>query len=218
MEKYSNADISHYALSENECSELAKIFKSKCELFPVHIGQTNNNLIDEKNNIYIFGNWDYLPTRSGLELIINHLNSFSSLIKIRISGSCSSSEFISKISKIPNVDWLGFIDHDDVRSELNRAMITVIPIFSGAGVKIKLVEALECGACILTTNHALEGLPKLQLLNDSVHLFDSPSDLIQKLDVLLKSKDMRLKLRLHANEYASQYQKLGSNTIEAVIK
>jgi hypothetical protein len=200
--------LHHFALSADEVEEISVMANAACALFPVQIGSEVLEYKNEEDFIYIFGNWDYLPTREGLEYIIDFLGRTKHPIKLKVSGYCSSEEFVGKLHGISQIEYLGFVSEQTVKSLLNTASITIIPIFSGAGVKIKLVEALECNACILTTKKALEGLPSLDLLEQAVELFDDLDKLSAKIELLLHDNQKRVSLRKGSFSYIKYYQKL----------
>lgn len=207
-------NLSHFALSADEALSISDFLNKPCDLFPVQICDRLYQYSKEEDYIYIFGNWDYLPSREGLECVLDFFRNTDLPLKLKISGFCSSQVFIESLHKIKGVEYLGFIDSASVRHLLNSALITIIPIFIGAGVKIKIVEALECNACILTTKKALEGLPNPDLLIESVGLFDGLYDLPYKIQLLTSSKEMRLSLRSKACKYISQYRKMSDDVYE----
>jgi glycosyltransferase involved in cell wall biosynthesis len=56
----------------------------------------------------------------------------------------------------PNLEAVGFVD--DLMAEYDRAAVIVAPISMGGGIKIKAIEALACGKCLVATEKAMEGI------------------------------------------------------------
>lgn len=212
--------LEHFALSCDEAQEVSMMTNRSCDLFPVRLGIEikKYNSKSEEDFLYIFGNWDYLPTREGLEYIINFIEKEKSDIKLKVSGYCSSSEFMKRLHNCPQIEYLGFIDEQMVKHLLNTAKVTIIPIFSGAGVKIKLIEALECNACILTTLKAIEGLPNVPLLTQSVELFEDMNELAKKITFLVNNDEKRTMLRKNTSKYITYYHNLSNNMLEKLMK
>jgi glycosyltransferase involved in cell wall biosynthesis len=57
---------------------------------------------------------------------------------------------------LPNVRFLGFVDNP--YEILSSGSCLIAPLFSGAGVKVKVVEALACGVPVIGTRIAFEGI------------------------------------------------------------
>jgi hypothetical protein len=208
----------HFVLSADEMEEISVMVNEKCRLFPIQIGLEVMEYKQEDDFLYIFGNWDYLPTREGLEYVIDFLDRTKHSIKLKVSGYCSSEEFILRLKNISYIEYLGFVEEQVVKKLLNTAKVTIIPIFSGAGVKIKLVEALECSACILTTKKALEGLPNLSLIEQAVDLFDDVDQLSEKIDFLLYDEKKRVSLRKASFSYIQYYQKIADDSMSELVE
>lgn len=208
--------FSNFALSADEVTALGAVLQQQCNLLPVQISETLLDYTGEDDYIYVFGNWDYLPTREGLEKLLDFINSTDIIISLKVSGYCSSEVFKTRLYNTKGVEYLGFVEESDVRYLLNRASITVIPVFSGAGVKIKVIEALECNACILTTDTALEGLPDQERLRQSVTVFTGLNDMMVKLSGLLLSADHRYMLRKNAYNYIQHYRELSEEAYKKI--
>ena len=58
--------------------------------------------------------------------------------------------------KHANLESAGFVD--DLLAEYRRATVVLVPIESGGGIKIKLVEALACGCNVVATPKAMQGI------------------------------------------------------------
>ncbi|RLD61161.1 MAG: glycosyl transferase family 4 [Bacteroidetes bacterium] len=58
--------------------------------------------------------------------------------------------------KMPNVEVLGEID--DARNFILSKAIMVVPLFSGSGIRIKIIEGMALGKTIISTNIGAEGL------------------------------------------------------------
>ena len=52
------------------------------------------------------------------------------------------------------------VDVDDVRPYYRQAAVSVAPIRSGAGLRSKVIHAMACGAPVVATPRALEGVPE----------------------------------------------------------
>lgn len=76
--------------------------------------------------------------------------------KIKIIGGGLSKDLKTKIENFQNVEYLGFLDNP--YPLISSASALLAPLFSGAGVKVKVVESLACGTPVLGTKIAFEGI------------------------------------------------------------
>ena len=54
------------------------------------------------------------------------------------------------------IELLGFVE--DLRSEYARAACLVVPILSGHGTRVKIIEAMAAGVPVVSTRKGAEGL------------------------------------------------------------
>lgn len=105
---------------------------------------------------FLFFGSSFYANNEAVEFIINKIAPFVEE-KIIIAGSGMDITF--KNTKVPkNVTILGFIDN--VQKLFNNAKAFLCPIFSGSGMKIKLVEALMYGKTIICSEFAAIGFEK----------------------------------------------------------
>lgn len=73
-------------------------------------------------------------------------------------------------------------DVPDVRPWYWRASVVVVPVRLGAGMKNKVLHAIACGAPVVATTAAMEGIPAAR---DQVAIGDSPAELADAVRRLL---------------------------------
>lgn len=211
------SDCSHLFVSVDDMEKF-KSYKIEALHFPVRcfdgkIGPSE----EEENIIYIIGNWDHLPNRHGLKAVIRTLATLFPKETIMISGKDSEGE-IERLSKtFSNISYIGFLPQDKMHAMLNRAKIVLVPIFYGAGVKMKLIEALQCSANILTTAFGIKGMPWKDEIHGCVTLFDL-NDLGSKITELVNDRERRYKMRVRAEGYVNKYFEHADKVLEELFK
>lgn len=73
-----------------------------------------------------------------------------------IIGSHVPAELEDAAARYPNIEITGFVD--DFRPYLWNATAFVAPIFVGAGMRVKVLEALACGCPVVSTELGMNGL------------------------------------------------------------
>jgi glycosyltransferase involved in cell wall biosynthesis len=145
--------------------------------------------MDKLKNIFVFfGFWKRKENLDGLLWFIKKvyplLNPCLEIKFIIIGGGLD--EKIQKKITGKGFEYLGFVpNHLDIIYE-SKAVIA--PLFSGAGVKIKVIDSFSTGTPVIGTSIAFEGLP---IVNDLVCPAETPAEFagfINKFEIKYKKK------------------------------
>lgn len=111
-----------------------------------------------KKNILFFGNMRYNPNQEALQVIkrilIPNVNLKSDIIKI---AGPDSLKFNKLFLKYKNVRILGTVK--DIALEIQKSKLVIVPLKTGSGTRLKIIEALACGTKVLSTHKGAEGFP-----------------------------------------------------------
>jgi glycosyltransferase involved in cell wall biosynthesis len=130
----------------------------------------------EDNRVVLVGNFRHSPNASGamwlLEEVWPRLRGLSPLAHLEIVGADPTPAMRAWDGR-DNVRITGLVD--DIRPHLSRAAVTVAPVFEGAGMRTKVLEAWAMGRPVVGTQLAFEGLsatgPDLCLVADDADSF-----------------------------------------------
>jgi glycosyltransferase involved in cell wall biosynthesis len=81
---------------------------------------------------------------------------------------------------------------EDAVRELARAKIVVVPLLSGSGTRVKILEAWAAGRVVVSTTVGAEGLPAQDGVN--IRLIDDPAAMADTIRELLADPDARRRL------------------------
>jgi glycosyltransferase involved in cell wall biosynthesis len=84
----------------------------------------------------------------------------------------------------------GFWASKDLSPLYRDAGVVVSPLRVGSGLKIKLIEALECGKAVVATSKTLQGV--VHLLADGVRVADNAADFADAVCMLLGYEQTRV--------------------------
>ncbi len=122
----------------------------------------DNKIIDatpskiEKRIVFI-GKWKRLDNFEGLKWFFDTVyNHIEKTIEICIIGKWLPTDFQNLILSYSNVHYLGFVENP--YPLIANSIATISPLFSGAGVKVKVVESIACGTPVIGTEIAFEGI------------------------------------------------------------
>lgn len=113
---------------------------------------------DNKNKIIVFtGKMDYQPNKEAVIWFVNNIWPFIKQnvndVKFYVVGKNPPNEII----KLQNNDIFVTGTVDSIEEYIDYADIIVIPLLSGGGVKIKLIEALGRENIVISTSKGVEG-------------------------------------------------------------
>ncbi|MCG9900450.1 MAG: glycosyltransferase family 4 protein [Hydrotalea sp.] len=152
------------------------------------------------NKFLFLGNESHEPNKQGLSDFLDNyflpnLNSIK--YPIYISGTWSK-EFKKKYSIIENIKFLGFVKNIEHHYDNS---ILIVPIISGGGIRVKILQAFENNIPVISTSFAAEGLYSE---NDKNHLllYDNLDDFKDHLTHLHNNFFMR-ELALLAKKYVT---------------
>lgn len=139
-----------------------------------------------KSDFVFFGAWNRLENSEGLFWFLKEvLGSDLSLqsYSISILGSGLSKDLLQIISKFDNVTALGYVENP--YGIISGCRCLLAPIFTGAGVKVKVLESVFCGTQVLGTDVAFEGIGK-ELLT-KCFIFKNKQDFGSEMKSIVKS-------------------------------
>jgi glycosyltransferase involved in cell wall biosynthesis len=115
--------------------------------------------LDKIDDYYVFyGTWKRKDNYEGLLWFFKNIYPFvESRVKIKILGK-GLDPFL-KFIDYQNVNYLGFVKNPYLIISRSKGLIA--PLFSGAGVKVKVIESLACGTIVIGTKIAFEGVDEL---------------------------------------------------------
>ncbi len=132
--------------------------------------------------VFHLGSMDWLPNQEGvdwfLEKVWPRLSERHPDWRFYVAGRHLSAAFHERAAQVPGVVVVGEVP--DAVEFMNRHALLVVPLRSGGGMRVKLVEALALGKTVVSTSIGAEGLevePGEHLL-----LADTPEDFAEAVE------------------------------------
>ena len=109
-----------------------------------------------ESTILFMGNYGYRPNREAIELLVASV--FPKLLERR-----PDAQLLLLGGDVPHRQpWLvtpGLVAAEDLPALIKTAAVSVAPIFSGSGTRLKILESLGAGVPVVTSAKGMEGLP-----------------------------------------------------------
>lgn len=140
-------------------------------------------------NLLFLGALDWSPNIHGLRWFVRKVwpelkNSFPELV-LHIAGRNPSRQ-VQEMLSAPGVQFHGEVK--DSREYLRLGQILIVPLFSGSGIRVKILEGMAAGKVILSTSFAVSGIPA----ENKKHLFveDTVPGFIHQIGTLINKPSL----------------------------
>lgn len=167
-------------LTQSDKEKISKKYNvstKKIHIIPVCIERKEkkiqNEIRDKQCNILITGSLWYGPNVDGINWFLDNVLELITIpYKIIIAGYKPNAILKKKCEKKD----IEIIDSPkDLSSIYTQSNLVVIPIFSGAGMKVKVADALAYGKPIVCTSFGLIGYEKV-IMDENIYVADSKED------------------------------------------
>ena len=209
--------------------ELYNVKNDSADVIPICMENTVDLTINNgKKNIVFIGSLDYAGNVAAVKSLLNDIwskyYSDNNELNLIIAGRNPGKELVEQIKRIPNAQLIS--NFKAVEDIIPKYSVMLAPIEKGAGMKVKVAEALSMGLMVIGSEEALVGYE--DALNESgVKLFqcDEINGYKEKIDEYLKMTDDELaesekKHKDIFNKYYSYTYSVNalSNILDRVLK
>ena len=169
LETFEKSHINKYDMIVPITQRDAKQFMELGNIKPMHVSQTG---IDPKTyeprieniqypSVFHLGALDWFPNQEGLLWFLRnvwrYVSKANTNVKFYIAGRNAPNWLIDEFKKFRNVVFVGEVD--DAHEFLNKHAIMVVPLMSGGGMRVKVVEGMALAKTIISTRVGVEGIP-----------------------------------------------------------
>jgi len=162
-------------LIEKYSKQVTNIVKTEINETEAGKTKTGETIVTENNTIFHLGSMNWMPNQEGIKWFLKE-------VWPEVRKQCKNATFHLAGRSMP--DWLlhtkseGVVIDGEVADALNYMQtyrIMVVPLFSGSGIRIKIIEGMLAGCAVITTSIGAEGINysngKHLLLADSAQGF-----------------------------------------------
>jgi glycosyltransferase involved in cell wall biosynthesis len=152
-------------------------------------------------SIFFIGSLEWLPNQEGIIWFLNHcwsilLDKFPNL-KWYIAGRNAPVSLIKKFSK-PGIVWAGEIEN--ASEFIKDKSIMIVPLFSGSGMRIKILEAFSHAKPVVSTTLGARGTMAND--NENILLADIPQKFVEQIGCILEQAHLYKTISINGYEHA----------------
>jgi GT2 family glycosyltransferase/glycosyltransferase involved in cell wall biosynthesis len=156
----------------------------------------------QPDRLLFVGNFQHTPNADGLmhfcdniwpRILANHPQAILSVV-----GANAPPEFLARLRVTPSLRFLGRVE--EIREPLSSHSIFICPIRTGAGVRVKILEAFAACIPVVSTNLGAEGIPAVT--ESEILIADSSQDFASACLDLLEHPDRARAIAARARRLA----------------
>ncbi|MGC8803015.1 MAG: glycosyltransferase family 4 protein, partial [Bacteroidales bacterium] len=175
------------------------------ETAPVGVNCSDKQaLITQQRAIMFLGALDWAPNQEGLiwfvEKVWPRVLAQNPYIIFHIAGRNAPIWMQKKLSTVRNVLFHGEVEKSS--EFLAIADIMVVPILSGSGMRVKIIEAMAHGKIVITTTIGAEGIPVVS--GEHLLIADSPEMFAQQINHMLANSQQLEAIAKNAIDFVRQ--------------
>jgi len=188
----------------------AETFKSLGTTVPIHVSPTGLDISKykpdfsaiEPGSVFHLGALDWMPNQQAVKWFLNEIWPIVfrevPAAKFYLAGRNMPQYF--KELKEPGVVVVGEVE--DAFKFMSSKAVMVIPLLSGSGMRIKIIEGMAMGKAILSTSIGAEGIGYVE--DEHIIIADSAVDFAKKIIALFQNPDKITRLGTAARQLAEQ--------------
>ena len=154
-------------------------------------------------SVFHIGALDWMPNQEGLEWFFEHawgiVNEKHPEVRFYLAGRNAPAHF--RNLTYPNVEFIGEVE--DAYKFIRSKAVMIVPILSGSGMRIKIVEGMALGKPIVTTSIGTEGIDTTD--GENIFIADDPDKFARQVCFLIENKQACMKTGENARKFVTDH-------------
>lgn len=140
--------------------------------------------VKDKPTLYHIGSMNWMPNDEGIYWFINNI--WDKIAKrepevtLNLAGR-HMPKWLTRLKK-KNINVLGEVP--DAKEFIKNNDIAVVPLLSGSGIRIKIIESMAMGRTVITTMVGAEGIQYSE--HENIIIADTPSKMVESICKIIK--------------------------------
>jgi glycosyltransferase involved in cell wall biosynthesis len=139
-------------------------------------------------------------TRRFMREIMPRVAEIAPAVRLRVTGALDGVD-LGELATDRRLELTGYLD--DVRTAVAAAYACVVPLRSGSGTRLKVLEAMALGTPVVTTSKGIEGIAAVH--GKHALIADDPSAFAQHVIRLLDDPDLRAQLAVNGRHLVEEH-------------
>lgn len=152
------------------------------------------------NTIFFLGSLDWIPNQQGiiwfLENVWEKVLEKNKNIHLIIAGKNIPEWLMNK--KSVNVKYYSNVPN--VKELYNNYAIMIVPLLAGSGIRVKIIEGMAYGKCIISTTTGAMGIPYTN--QKDIVITDTPDEFANAITELIQNPEKTKQIQINARQLA----------------
>ncbi len=155
-------------------------------------------------SLFHIGALDWAPNQEGLKWFFDNVwkkvTEKYPALKFYVAGRNAPQNIVSYFNKIHNVEYLGEVDN--AHEFMNSKSVMIVPLLSGSGMRIKIIEGMALGKAIISTSIGTEGINSSH--KENIFIANTVHEFLSAIDDLVNNKELVLKTGASALKFVAE--------------
>jgi polysaccharide biosynthesis protein PslH len=152
----------------------------------------------ESASLFTIGSMNWMPNEEGvkwfLEKVWPDLHRQFPQLKYYLAGRAMP-EWMQQL-RLPNVEVLGEVE--DAHQFIRSHSVMIVPLFSGSGIRIKIIEGMASGKAIISTSLGAEGISYIN--GENILIANAPCEFFDMVSICIEDPSRRRKIGQNARQ------------------
>ena len=200
--KFWNNIDSILSISEIDRSHIINQCTTPTHTLSLYLEKRHLQHKDQSTNIDFFhlGSMDWLPNQDGVNWILKDVfpkvKQTEKSAEIHLAGRAMPNKLKSHIQ-------FGYYNYGEVSNSLDfmsKHKVMLVPLFTGSGIRVKILEGMSLGKCIISTSIGVRGINCTN--NKNILIANTENEFIEAMLYCIQNPDMVDKIGNEAKKYA----------------
>ncbi len=153
------------------------------------------------NTFFHLASMDWMPNIEAVDWFLDEVwKAFlkNEKVEFKLAGRFMPDKYIQLAEG--NLKVQGAVDNNI--DFYNQHEVMIVPLRSGSGMRIKIVEGLALGKVIVSTSIGAEGIPVTH--GENILIADSPKEFADAIKILINNKELKEKISINARKFIEE--------------
>ena len=152
--------------------------------------------ISQPESLIFTGSFRYEPNYEAMIWFINNVLPIIQLKIPKINLTITGDHADLPLPQSSNIHLTGFVE--DIKPLISRSWISIAPLISGGGTRLKILEAMGLGVPVITTSKGAEGLDVTH--GENILITDNPHQFAEYVIQLINDPQLRQSIIINAEQ------------------